>query len=103
EGWDISDFGTPWPRGKLPADAEPAELVVGFLDMERASGVRSTAADFNEKAASYYAQHGIPGRFQLTDDDLARIRARCAELFAQWEEVAAGDALELPFDRAPAS
>ena len=99
EGWDISDFGTPWPRGSLPADAEPAELVVGFLDVERASGVRATAADFNEKAAVYYEQHGIPGRFELTDDDLTRIRARRDELFAQWDEVADGDAMELAFDR----
>src|ERR1051325_8090044 len=54
EGWDMSDFGSPWPRGKLPADAEPAELIVGFLDVERASGVRATAEDFNEKARLYY-------------------------------------------------
>jgi hypothetical protein len=95
EGWDISDFGTPWPRGKLPADSEPSELVVGFLDVERASGVRASAAEFNEKAAAYYEQHGIAGSFELTDDELTRIRARRAELFQLWDAVLEGDALEL--------
>jgi hypothetical protein len=99
EGWDMGDFGTPWPRGKLPADAEPAELVVGFLDVERASGVRATADDFNEKARLYYEQHGLPGKYELTDDQLARIRARRAELFEKWDTVPEGEALELPYDR----
>jgi hypothetical protein len=99
EGWDMSDFGTPWPRGKLPADAEPAELVVGFLDVERASGVRATADDFNEKARLYYEQHGLPGAYELTDDQLARIRARRSELFERWDAVPEGDALELEYDR----
>ena len=37
-GWDLSDFGTPWPRGKLPKDANLVEMIVGFFDSERASG-----------------------------------------------------------------
>src|SRR6476659_9963737 len=36
EGWNITDFGHPWPRGRIPADAEPAEVIVGCLDRERA-------------------------------------------------------------------
>ena len=63
EGWDLSDFGTPWPRGPLPADAEPAELIAGLLDGERAAGERSSAAEFNEKIAMYYAsQTAVSGR-----------------------------------------
>jgi hypothetical protein len=31
EGWDVGDFGAPWPRGRLD-DADPSELIVGFLD-----------------------------------------------------------------------
>jgi hypothetical protein len=31
EGWDLGDFGAPWPRGRLD-DADPSELIVGFLD-----------------------------------------------------------------------
>src|SRR5512134_3109631 len=33
EGWDLTDFGTPWPRGPLPADAEPTEFIVGMFDV----------------------------------------------------------------------
>lgn len=98
DGWDLSDFGTPWPRGRIPADADPSELIVGFLDTERASGNRWTAAEFNDKAAAYYLDHHLRTTPPtLTDDDLARVRQRRAELFAQWDAVPAGGALELIF------
>lgn len=98
EGWDMSDFGTPWPRGPMPAAADPSELIVGFLDTERAGNVRWTAADLNEKVALYYETHHIDALFNVTDDQLVQIRKRRAELFAMWEAVSPGDALELPFD-----
>ena len=50
EGWDLSDFGTPWPRGKLPKDANLIEIIVGFFDRERASGEMGTAAELNADA-----------------------------------------------------
>ena len=98
-GWDLSDFAAPWPRGRIPADADPSELIVGFLDTERASGTRWSAADFNDKAAIFYADR-YPGSEPptLSDDDLARVRQRRAELFAEWDAVPAGGALELVFD-----
>lgn len=103
EGWDFGDFGTPWPRGPLPSDADPSELIVGFLDLERAGGVEWTAADFADKAAAYYADHGAAGRrLIVTDAQLKAIRARARELFARWEAVAPGAAMELTFDVAPA-
>ncbi|HEX6048723.1 MAG TPA: hypothetical protein VFZ21_05635 [Gemmatimonadaceae bacterium] len=99
EGWNLSDFGNPWPRGSIPADADPSELIVGLLDVERASGERATAADFNDRIASYYREHA-PGVHPpaLTDDELGRIRQRRAELFAAWDAVQPGRALELTFD-----
>ena len=98
DGWDISDFGPPWPRGRIPEDTDPAELIVGFLDAERASGTRWSGDDFNDKARIYYYDHGLrPPPPTLSDDDLARIRARRAELFAQWDAVAPGGTLELAF------
>jgi ADP-heptose:LPS heptosyltransferase len=100
EGWDLTDFGAPWPKGRLPADMDPSELIVGFLDTERAGGVEWTAEDFTEKAALYSAQHGLPGAFHISSEQLARVRARVRELTARWRALPAGDTLELPFDRA---
>lgn len=99
EGWDLTDFGAPWPKGRLPLDLDPAELIVGFLDTERAGGVRWTAEDFNDKVALYYAQHRIPGGYRITTEQLDRVRLRLSELVGRWRALAAGEALELPFDR----
>jgi hypothetical protein len=100
DGWDLTDFGAPWPKGRLPQDLDPSELIVGFLDTERAGGVEWAAADFNEKAALYFAQHRMPGACQITPEQLARIRTRLGELIDRWRALPAGETLELPFERA---
>jgi hypothetical protein len=97
-GWDLSDFGTPWPRGKLPPDANLSEVIVGFFDRERATGQLGTAEELNESIASFCAEYGVPARDTCTEDELDRVRQKRAELFAQWDYVKPGDALELPFD-----
>ena len=83
----------------MPADTDPSELIVGFLDAERASGVEWTAADLNDKIALHVAQHGpfVVGP-AITEEQLARIRERRRELFARWDAVPEGDTLELTFD-----
>jgi hypothetical protein len=98
QGWDLSDFGAPWPKGRLPADLDPAELIVGFLDSERAGGVQWSAADFNEKASLYFAQHGIPGSVRITDEELGAIRTMLGELVARWRALPPGETLELRFE-----
>jgi hypothetical protein len=97
EGWDLSDFGSPWPRGRLPADAEPAELIVGFFDGERADGVELSAADFNRNAALSFAQRGYANPPTLDDATLARIRAAVKGLTQRWDELPLGATLELDF------
>src|SRR5713101_3631672 len=95
EGWDLTDFGHPWPRGPLPGGALEAELIVGLLDRERAAGERWSAAQFKVSAATYYAQHGLRGGGVVTDDALEHVRDKRRELFAQWAALPAGEALEL--------
>ena len=97
-GWDFSDFGTPWPRGKLPADANVSEMIVGFFDLERQSGETDSATELNRKIAEYCAEHRLPLRRELSEEDLTAIRQRREELFAKWDSVQPGDALEIPFE-----
>ncbi len=100
DGWNVTDFGAPWPRGPMPADMDPSELIVGFLDAERAGRVTWTAADFNDKAEKYFASHGVVTTVALTDPELVAIRARLHDLVTWWTLLPDGDTLELAFDRA---
>jgi len=98
-GWDIADTGGKGARGPLPAEALLVEHLVGFLDAERASGSRWTAADFEAQAVQVVTEHGGESVGAVpTDAMLASIRARRAELFARWAALDAGDTLELTFD-----
>jgi len=97
-GWDLPDFGTPWPRGKLPKDANLSELVVGFFDRERASGQMGTAEELNEHLSVYCEENELPAPEKLTESDLSRVRQKRGGLFAQWEAVEPGGTLELLFD-----
>ena len=96
-GWSIEDTTGKGKRGPITANAVYVESVVGTLDTERASGSRWTAEEFNENTARFAAQGGRPAPRTLTDDELARIRKRRAELFAAWQELPAGRTLELTF------
>jgi hypothetical protein len=98
-GWDLSDFGQPWPKGALPSEALLAELLVGFLDSEGAAGVEWPAAQLADMAATYGAAHGATLACHVTDRELATIRARRRELFAQWAALPAGATLNLRFPR----
>jgi hypothetical protein len=97
-GWDLADFGTPWPRGKLPKDANLSEIIVGFFDRERASGQLGTADELNEHLASFCGENSLPSPEKFTESDLSRVRQKRGELFAQWEAVEPGGVLELRFD-----
>jgi hypothetical protein len=102
-GWDFSDFGSPWPRGRLPVEANISEMIVGMLDMERRAGERASAEDLNQSLAEYAIENSLPQQREITEEDLARVRAKRAEMFAKWEAVQPGDALEIPFEVAQAN
>ncbi len=100
-GWDFSDFGSPWPRGRLPVEANISEMIVGFFDIERSTGEMDTASEVNRKISEYCAELGLPSRRKFTEEDLTRVRRRREELFAKWDAVQPGDALEIPFEIKP--
>jgi hypothetical protein len=95
EGWDIEDTTGKGARGSLPDEARQVERIVGTFDIERASGTLLTLEEFNE----YSRMHGGEAAPQLRQEEILRVRARRAELFSKWGEVASGEALELQFGR----
>jgi len=104
-GWELSDFGAPWPRGPIPSEAREVEVLVGALDLDRMTLQKKTTAEFNEQvrfAASRDARTNFVPR-ELTEGELLRVRERLAQLFADWAATAPGSTLELLFDRAPAN
>lgn len=100
DGWDISDFATPWPRGPIPDEAQQVELLVGLLDMQRRMMADWTADDFLEQGRLYVASRGnrvaLPS---LTDEMLTKVQDLRAEVFTKWNAVEPGDTLELLFHR----
>jgi hypothetical protein len=103
-GWEFTDFGTPWPRGRFPADAVAdaslAEHLAGAFDLERATGTLVEAASFNATLAQTCREAGISEPRAITEEELARIRATYAELIGRWRAMPPGETMELPFPRA---
>jgi hypothetical protein len=97
DGWSIEDTGQRGVAAKLPAAALFVEQVVGTLDMERASGSRWSAEEFNDALERKAKAEGRAMPRLLTDDELDRVRKRRAELFAEWQSLLAGGTLDLEF------
>ena len=97
-GWDLSSFGEPGLKYRLPEEAQLAEVIVGFFDVERATGVAGSADDFNWKIQSYWENAELPATtFRITDDALDRIRSLRDELFTKWRATPSGETLTLVF------
>ncbi|MFZ5625546.1 MAG: hypothetical protein ACOY71_14160 [Gemmatimonadota bacterium] len=98
EGWNLDDFGQPWPRGPMPDEALLPEVIVGLLDVAQASGVVISAAELNESMRSWFArQQDTAPPLTLTEEQLAAIRSRTGELLSRWRALPAGETLELTF------
>jgi hypothetical protein len=99
EGWDLSDFGTPWPRGPLPPDMDPAELIVGMLGLELGSDKAASAEEVNARVAHWHAEHAPdqakPER--VSDNQLTGVRDLIAKLHGEWRELNPGEAIDLRF------
>jgi hypothetical protein len=108
DGWDISDFAKPWPKGAIPVEAQEVELIVGFFDTERRSFTQMSETEFNDHAERYLAARRStkPGALavapRLTQEELDGVRHRRADLLSRWGRLGPGETLELPFERPPA-
>jgi hypothetical protein len=98
DGWDISSFGQPGTKNRIPEEAGLAEVIVGFFDLELATGIVGSAEDFNWKIQSYWKDNSLPPiSFEMTEDALTRIRAIRGELFDRWRALPRGETLTLTF------
>lgn len=103
DGWEISDFASPWPKGQPGEEARQVEMVVSFFDMDRTQGATATVWDFNARAASYAdSRSGDPRSPKLrllTEDEITAVRTLRSRLLERWRGVPPGGTLELNFDR----
>jgi hypothetical protein len=108
DGWEISDFDKPFPRGPIPEEAREVELIVSFFDTERRSFARMTEAEFNEHAERYVAAQRSrkPGSLgtitapRLTAPQIDTVRQTRNDVLTRWGRLGPGETLELEFDRA---
>lgn len=73
DGWDLADFGAPWPRGKLPGDLDPAAQNSPDLPVPR----------------------------PVNESELSAIRQLQDRLHAQWRALPPGEAMEVEFPATP--
>ena len=97
EGWNIDETTGKGARGTLPNEALEVEYLVSAFSAERAGGAVASAAEFNQLAATFASAKGMPPPRQLSEDDLARVRARFDELAVKWRALPRGKTLELEF------
>ena len=98
EGWELTDFGKPWPKGPLPQEAHLAEVIVGFLDTERGAGIEWSPEDWRMAATTYFKARKLPLPVLPSEAELTRIRQERARVFALWTTLPAGETLELKLD-----
>lgn len=102
DGWEISDFATPWARGPIPVEARDVEMLVGLFDGMRPDRAAWDADEINRQLRrlvddSRFAQRVVPR--VLTDADVAAVRQLRHSLLERWGATGPGDAIELEFIR----
>jgi len=97
EGWNFEDFGSPWPRGPLPSDADPTEFIVGMFDLERATGCEITVDDLNGQLQRYAAAHPAAPPARVEQAQLDEVRSRVRRYAGQWAALPPGETLVLEY------
>ncbi len=97
EGWNFEDFGSPWPRGRLPAYIYPAESIVGLFDLERATGFPMSLDELNRSLREKLAERPGAAVRPISLAELDTIRRRISDYAARWRALPPGETLTLDF------
>lgn len=96
-GWEIADTTGKTTRGKLPEATRAIEHLVGMLDADQTNGNRATSSELNRYAAEFASRNQFQTRHEISEDQLAKIRALTADLYSQWDGLEAGAIMRLWF------
>jgi hypothetical protein len=96
-GWSIEEFAERGAAARMPAEALIAELVVGLLDQERASGQLSRADDLNLYLNQALLARGWDPFRPILDRELGAIRNLRGELQTAWSALDPGQAITVEF------
>jgi hypothetical protein len=97
EGWNIDETTGKSARGALPNEALEVEYIVSAFFAERAGGASASAAEFNELAATFASAKGMSSPRRLTEEDLAKVRARFDDLGKRWRALPPDSTLVMTF------
>ena len=97
EGWEIAETTGKTGRGALPTETLEVEYLVSAFSAERAGGTITSAAEFNDLAATFARANGMPTPRKLSDEQLGRVRSRFDELAMKWRALSADATMQLPF------
>ena len=99
-GWDITDFGEPWPRGRIPSEyqleADLAEGLAGVLGLEQSSRSPFSLA---EVLSALDSQEDVKlyARDLLSEPVLQTIRETYSKLAIEWMNLQPGESLTIDF------
>lgn len=100
QGWNITDFGDPWPHGPLPAEANWIEHVVGLIwTVEQMNAQPLTALQINTSIAQQMGERGTPPDRRITEAEVREIRTRLHTLVNQWRTLPLDGVLTLGFPK----
>lgn len=100
EGWDISDFGSPYPRGRFPEDALPDLMmsehcagVLGYI----LRGQPELAAEYRLQETILMGQDELPLAVSVSDEQWQMMQGQIAEAIEQWNALLNHETLILNF------
>ena len=100
KGWDIQDFGTPWPKGKMADEDFPqlmlAEMFAAALDRDQ-FGDPLTAGQLNGQLQQYSKEHSLASFTLVSENELNVARKRVSDILSCWQALPEGQTMELRF------